>query len=186
MKPNVHPRLMPGEQILFASGIHWKNYIIPLLALAVLAILLALKSRMHGMPLTNYWIAYAGDDAFILGGKAAGAVALAEYAAIVWMALAAAVGIVRRMKIGYFVTDRRIIKMWGWLNLHSTEIQLNRCKAVHVKENIYERIFGTGDAVITTAETQVYFDDVPQVRTFADIIEENVTRQQIEDKGESL
>lgn len=185
MKPYVKPHLSPGEELLFASGIHWKNYIVPFVAGVVLMALLILKAFYATEPLTNDWIRAFGGT-FVLGGAAGSAASAAEYLAISFLLAADIVGVMRRLCVGYFITGRRIILMSGWLNLHSTEIQLTRCKAVAVKENIYERIFGTGDVIVYTAETQVYFDDVPHVRAFATLIQDTVSEIQIEDKGGRL
>jgi len=42
------------------------------------------------------------------------------------------------------VTDSRLIKKWGWLSLHTSELELRSVEAIKLDQSIWGRILGYG------------------------------------------
>ena len=173
MRAMKTPTLAPGEKMLFASGIHWKDYVIPLTVI-FLAALLSMTSIASRRPLTQGLLDALGSPQFFADAHSAALLTAVERLTLLVLAIHAIRKAVTLAFTGYFVTDRRVIRMTGWLNTLTTEIRIERCKVMDVKQNIIEKIFATGDVLITTAETSLLLEDVPQVRTFARTINERV------------
>ncbi len=169
------PALLPGESLIFSSGIHWKNLLGP--GAITAAALAALLSPAHhaGKSLFDALLRAVGADMFSVAPEHAATVVALEDLILLYVAFKAVAAAVRLLYTGYFVTTRRVIRTTGWLNTRSTEIQISRCKVIDVTQSLWEKAFSTGDIRISTAETTLFFDDVPQVKEFAAKIQERVS-----------
>ena len=167
---------MGGEHVIFRRGLHWKNYIYPggVLLLCLVGLVTVVSAPGFSFSGVAYGVTMMDAGSLLAAGEV-----MAFAAGILWAVFAA----ICRASVGYFITNHRVIKMWGFMNLHSIEVQLHRCKGVHVSEKFYERVFGTGDVTIYTSGMNVYFDDVPSVKEFARVLQNHVTAIQIEDKA---
>ena len=121
--------LQPGEEIRFATDIHWMVYIPGFLLLLV-----AIAVYVVGSPL-------AGPDAAVVMRVLAG---LLFAAAAVWLFI----GWFRRWTTEVAVTNKRIIYKRGFISRYTIEMHLDKVESVDVDQTILGRILGYGDIII--------------------------------------
>src|ERR1700722_3734930 len=120
--------LKPGEEIRFATDIHWMVYIPGFLLLLV-----AIAVYVVGSPL-------AGPDAAVVMRVLAG---LLFAAAAVWLFI----GWFRRWTTEVAVTNKRIIYKRGFISRYTIEMHLEEGESVEVDQTILGRILGYGDII---------------------------------------
>ena len=168
------PALLPGENLIFSSGIHWKNLLGPAVIIVAAFAILGWKAGNAERPFLDA-ILMALDTGMVVSPEWSADINILEVAVLLLISAKAIAAAVRLLYTGYFVTTRRVIRTTGWLNTRSTEIQISRCKVIDVTQSLWEKVFSTGDIRISTAETTLFFDDVPQVKEFAAKIQERVS-----------
>jgi len=119
--------LQPGENIRYATKIHWIVYVpgVAFLLMGIAVYLMALQ------PMSTYWI-WAWISGFLL---ACAAVALF----VAWF---------QRWTTEIAVTDRRIIYKRGFIRRHTIEMHLDKVESIDVDQSILGRIFNYGDLLI--------------------------------------
>ena len=125
----VRSVLQPGENIRFATDIHWMVYIPGILLLAVAIAIYVVAS-----------VLLAGQAAFVVKIVAG----LVFVAAAVFLFL----GWFKRLTTEVAVTDKRIIYKRGFISRYTIEMHLDKVESVDVDQSIMGRIFGYGDIII--------------------------------------
>lgn len=165
---------LPDEKIVLENPKHWKNYILP--GLAVAACLAAV------------WLRLANPDASLLNYVSPGMVSpdivliLSHGEAIVMLILilALCLSMVDTAYTRYYVTNKRIVSVSGWLNVRILEMRLDKCETVSLSQRISERLFNSGDILCVGAGSTIYLDDVYAARRFRQTIMQMLAKE-IED-----
>lgn len=167
-----------NEAVFVITGMHWKGYLLPLLALTVSAVLAVIKTfTPTTVPVFYLWDGQPAVHLFMVTEYLANIVNIVEWAVIVSVMAISAVTILRRAAMTYVITDRRVIKYWGVFTCSSSEAQIGRCKTVDTRQDFMSRICGTGDVIVSTPETEIRFDNVEGYKRFAEIIRENQKKE---------
>lgn len=135
----IKKELMPGEKILHRARDPWSVYLLPVVAAAALAA----AAVVLDLP------------TIVQGG-----------AALICLPWLVAVHI-RRMRIEFTVTDRRIVIKVGVLRQSSSEILLRTIEDVRVDQGIVDRLYNRGTLILTrTGGVQTDLKMVPDPREF--------------------
>lgn len=116
--------LLPGETVIFETGLHWLIYGRSILLLGV-AVALALGS------------VYLGDDRSMFVLVIAGIF-------LVLAALAGLVAAIRRSSTELAVTDQRVVFKQGIFARHTIEMNRTKVESVDVDQSVLGRILGYG------------------------------------------
>jgi len=121
--------LQPGENIRFATDIHWMVYLPGLLVLAVAVVVyfLAWKFAAGGVATALHWLA----GLLFIGA-----------------AVLLFIGWLKRFTTEVAVTDKRIIYKRGFISRYTIEMHLDKVESVDVDQSVLGRIFGDGDILI--------------------------------------
>jgi len=122
--------LQPGENIRFATDIHWKVYlpgILLLLAAMAVYVVIWLLAATGGIALVLHWLA-----GLLLAGTL----------------IMLFVGWLKRFTTEVAVTDKRIIYKRGFISRYTIEMHLDKVESVDVDQSILGRMFGYGDILI--------------------------------------
>jgi uncharacterized membrane protein YdbT with pleckstrin-like domain len=124
----VQKILLPGERVLYETGLHWIVYGRAILTF-VLAVGLALASGHPAADLTK-WLLLAAAAAALLG---------------LVLFLAAAI---RRVSTEAAVTDQRVVFKTGIMARHTIEMNRSKVESVDVDQTLLGRLFGYGTVVL--------------------------------------
>jgi uncharacterized membrane protein YdbT with pleckstrin-like domain len=124
----VHKVLLPGERVIYETGLHWLIYGRAILVFAI-ALLLVIGS------------AYAPSDSANMVLIVAGAAALLG----LFFYLGAAI---RRISTELAVTDQRVIFKHGIIARHTIEMNRSKVESVDVDQSLLGRIFGYGTVML--------------------------------------
>jgi uncharacterized membrane protein YdbT with pleckstrin-like domain len=122
--------LQPGENIRFATDIHWKVYLPGFLLLAAAVAVYALA-----------WSFAATGNISIVLHSLAGLL-------FVGAAILLFIGWLKRWTTEVAVTDKRIIYKRGFISRYTIEMHLDKVESVDVDQSVLGRIFGYGDILI--------------------------------------
>src|SRR5579863_769695 len=120
--------LLPGETIVYETGLHWLVYM-RAIVLFVVAVAIAVAALNVDPSYRIFVQALAG---IIL------AVALID----------ALVAAIRRVSTELAVTDQRVIFKQGVLARHTIEMNRSKVESVDVDQSIFGRIFGYGTVMV--------------------------------------
>lgn len=150
----VEKNLIPGEKLVFRTGLHWTVLVWPvILALAVAAGAVACLIR---------------KDMDIMFG---GAALLIVAAAIV------AFAILKRNAVEIAVTDRRVMIKTGMFNRKSLEIMLAKVESIGIDEPAMGRLLGYGTVVVHgTGGTPEPFNRIARPSEFRRQVQEQVDK----------
>src|SRR6201996_3752508 len=121
--------LQPGEEVRFATDIHWMVYIPGALLLVAAIVVYVLGAKLMG-----------GETGIAI--KVVAGIVFA--AAVVWLFL----GWFKRLTTEVAVTNKRIISKRGFISRYTIEMHLDKVESVDVDQSILGRIFGYGDILI--------------------------------------
>lgn len=166
--------LLENEKVVLSTSKHWIKSVGPALACLICTLLLSI--RVEDMN-TSYLLAVlpeiapymAGIPQEILSWTGMLLLVLADAKAIAKMATA--------MLTRYYITDKRIIILKGVVTIRFSEMALVRCETVTMKQNILERILGSGDLYVISAGTSLLLNDVPRAISFRALVMDLMTRQ---------
>jgi uncharacterized membrane protein YdbT with pleckstrin-like domain len=127
----INKVLLPGERVIFETGLHWLVYGRAILLLG-LALILAAASQLEAF--------YGPNSTFLLLIAAAvlgilGIVALLH-------------GMLRRAGTELAVTDQRVVLKHGLFGRHTIEMNRSKVESVDVDQGIIGRIFGYGTVLV--------------------------------------
>jgi uncharacterized membrane protein YdbT with pleckstrin-like domain len=125
----VRSVLQPGENVRYATNIHWIVYLPGLLLLILAAVVYWFGHRPVAIGAAFIWDVLAG---------------VVLLAAAVWLFI----GWFRRWTTEIAVTDRRIIYKRGFIRRHTVEMHLDKVESVDVEQSILGRIMNYGDISI--------------------------------------
>ena len=125
----VRSVLQPGENVRYATDIHWIVYLPGLLLLILAAVVYWFGHRPVAIGAAFIWDVLAG---------------VVLLAAAVWLFIAW----FRRWTTEIAVTDRRIIYKRGFIRRHTVEMHLDKVESVDVEQSILGRIMNYGDISI--------------------------------------
>lgn len=120
----VQKVLLPGERVLYETGLHWLIFLRPALIL-LLAAAIAVASA--------YAPSGYGDIVLI----AAGVIALIGLISLIG-------ALIRRGSTDLAVTDQRVVFKSGVLSRHTIEMNRGKVESVDVDQSLLGRLFGYG------------------------------------------
>lgn len=129
----VHKVLLPGEQVVYETGLHWLVY-----GRAILLTLLAVAIAIGAAALRGNTTSAA--PVMIALGLAA---LLAFLAALAFLTAA-----IRRVSTELAVTDQRVLFKHGIFSRHTVEMNRAKVESVDVDQSLLGRIFGYGTVVL--------------------------------------
>jgi uncharacterized membrane protein YdbT with pleckstrin-like domain len=121
--------LQPGEDVRYATNIHWMIYLPGVLVLILAAVVYWFGHQPVTVGATRIWDWIAG---------------ILFVAAAIWLFRAW----FRRWTTEIAVTDRRIIYKRGFIRRRTIEMHLDKVESVDVDQSILGRIFSYGDILI--------------------------------------
>jgi uncharacterized membrane protein YdbT with pleckstrin-like domain len=125
--------LLPGETLVYETGIHWLVY-----GRAILLLVAGAALAIGTMALTGGHIALPGPEAAL---AAAGLLGVVGFIAYVGAAI-------RRASTELAVTDQRVIYKSGVFARHTLEMNRSKVESVDVDQSILGRVFGYGTVVL--------------------------------------
>ncbi len=120
----IDGNLLPGEQVVFRTRLHWKLLVGPLL-FAIITFLPVAWMITRGM-WNNLVLLVPGLGLLVL--------------------LAA---LIRRQSSEFAVTTKRVMMKGGVFSTRSVELLLSKIEAIAVHQSLGGRLFGYGDIVVT-------------------------------------
>jgi len=124
----VQKVLLPGEQVVYETGLHWLVY-----GRAILAFLVAAAVAIAS--------AYAPSDTAPVVQILAGLLALLGL--LLFLA-----GAVRRASTELAVTDQRVVYKRGIIARHTIEMNRSKVESVDVDQSLLGRLFGYGTVTL--------------------------------------
>lgn len=150
----VEKNLIPGEKLVFCTGLHWTVLVWP--------VILALAIAAGGV------VCLIQKDMDIMFG---GAALLIVAAAIV------AFAILKRSAVEIAVTDRRVMIKTGMFNRRSLEIMLAKVESIGIDEPAMGRLLGYGTVVVHgTGGTPEPFTRIARPSEFRRQVQEQIDK----------
>lgn len=116
--------LLPGERVIYETGLHWLVYWRAILLLAAAAALAIGATR--GDPVNAFYLLIPAGILAALGAIA-----------LIW-------GAIRRGTTELAVTDQRVVFKEGLFSRHTIEMNRSKVESVDVDQSIFGRILGYG------------------------------------------
>ena len=164
----VDRNLIPGEQVLYRTRIHWMTRVHPSTVLFYVALLAwpatyLLERTGVLSPETFAWVGPPGGLAILV------LLALACVPPLlIWLAVAST---------EFAVTTHRVIFKTGLMNRNSLELHLSKVESIAVQQGILGRIFGYGTIMmIGTGGTREPFQGVARPLEFRRAVTEATDR----------
>ena len=161
----VESNLVPGEQVIYETRLHW-IVMLPHLVVGVLLLdlpgilLLAYSFSQNGIEHTNLRILQAGAAALLIAG-----------------AVTMIVGAVRRNATEMAVTNRRVVIKTGLASRKTIEMLLNKVESIEVSETAMGRMLGYGTVVmIGTGGTSEPFRRVAHSLEFRSHVQQQIEK----------
>jgi uncharacterized membrane protein YdbT with pleckstrin-like domain len=130
----VEKNLIPGERVVYRTGVHWSVLVGPTIVAAIIAApgiaLLAYRDRIASNEFPVYAVAIAGA------------------ALVVVAAIVLAYNVIKRNATEIAVTDRRVIIKTGMTSRRSLEIMVAKVESIGIDETVMGRVLGYGTVVI--------------------------------------
>lgn len=165
--------LLEGEKIILENPIHWRNYIAPVAAMIACLIGIALRLSYKEFNLINK---------IEPGTISKDMIYLFSYGEVIIMAILLLVLSIHLIKLAYtryYLTNKRVIKITGWVNVLMSDMLLERIETISLSQRFFERIFDSGDLLCVSAGATIYLDDVYDARGFRQtVINEMTTKKQ--------
>lgn len=119
----VDSQLLPNENVVYRSKLHWRLFLLP--GLAALLCVIAMVSALHA-----HEISLAG---------------LLLTVAVILLLIPTLI----RANSEFAVTNKRIICKLGVVTTHTVELLLPKVEAISVDQTLFGKILGYGDIVVT-------------------------------------
>jgi uncharacterized membrane protein YdbT with pleckstrin-like domain len=156
----VEHDLIPGEKVLYQTGLHWIVLVVPFTIAAVVGLL------GLGLLIGSFKVKSGG--------------ALVVFALIILVAAAACAGyaILARKAVEMAVTSKRVVIKCGLASRRTVEVLLSKVESIGVEEGVLGRMLGYGSVVIHgTGGTPEPFERITHPSEF---------RRQVQQQIESL
>ena len=161
----VESNLVPGEQVIYETRLHW-IVMLPHLVVGILLLdlpgilLLAYSFSQNGIEHTTLRILQAGSAALLIAG-----------------AVTIFVGAVRRNSTEMAVTNRRVVIKTGLASRKTIEMLLNKVESIEVSETAFGRMLGYGTVVmIGTGGTSEPFHRVAHPLDFRSQVQQQIEK----------
>lgn len=161
----VDSNLVPGEQVIYETRLHW-IVMLPHFAVGVVLLdlpgifLLAYSLSQNGIEHTTLRILQAGAAVLLIAG-----------------AVAMFVGAVRRNATEMAVTNRRVVIKTGLASRKTIEMLLNKVESIEVSETTFGRMLGYGTVVmIGTGGTSEPFPKVAHPLEFRSQVQQQIEK----------
>lgn len=128
----VDKNLIPGEGVLYRTGLHWIVLVLPILV-----------AVLFGLPAVLILI--VGSRGRVDPPGSAGIVGSVLLAFAVTALL---VGILKRSATEMAVTNKRVVIKTGILTRRTYEILLSKVESIHVEEGLLGRMLGYGSVIV--------------------------------------
>jgi uncharacterized membrane protein YdbT with pleckstrin-like domain len=130
----VEKNLIPGETLIYRTGVHWSVLVGPAVVAAILA--------APGIAILAY-----RDD---IGGHGvpANVIIVAGIALIVLAGMTFAYSVIKKDATEIAVTNRRVIIKTGMTSRRSLEIMIGKVESIGIDETVMGRMLGYGTVVI--------------------------------------
>jgi len=138
----VEKNLLPGEQVVYRTGLHWIALLAPIAFLGAAVAFAA-------------WSMLRPED------RASGPVRVSGIVVLAVSLLVFLVKLVYFRSAEFAVTSKRVMLKVGWMRRHSLELILSKVEAISVDQNLRGRVFGYGTITITgTGGTKETFESL--------------------------
>jgi hypothetical protein len=161
----VESNLVPGEQVIYETRLHW-IVMLPHLVIGILlldlpgAVLLVYSFSQNGVEHTTLRIMQAGAAALLIAG-----------------AVTILVGALRRNATEMAVTNRRVVIKTGLAARKTIEMLLNKVESIEVSESTFGRMLGYGTVVmIGTGGTSEPFAKVAHPLNFRSQVQQQIEK----------
>jgi len=161
----VESNLVPGEQVIYETRLHW-IVMLPHLVVGILLLdlpgilLLAYSFSQNGIEHTTLRILQAGAATLLIAG-----------------AVTIFVGAVRRNSTEMAVTNRRVVIKTGLASRKTIEMLLNKVESIEVSETAFGRMLGYGTVVmIGTGGTSEPFHRVAHPLDFRSQVQQQIEK----------
>ena len=149
----INRHLLPGEEVLYRTQLHWKLYLGP----GLLVLLVLLPFTILALSTTHRWLA-------IFPAAAALVVLL--------------IALIRRKSSEFAVTNKRVILKLGVLTTRSVELLLPKVEGIAVTQSLAGRLFGFGAIVVTgSGGTQEPFTGIQAPLAFRQAVQGATERE---------
>lgn len=164
---------LEDEHIILEMPKHWRNYILPVVAMG--AILGAIAIRL-AFPETSLLNRLAREP--LLPTEAVQAISYLEATLFAVLLVCVSVSVVAIAYTRYYVTNKRVVSTSGWINVKVCDMLLERVETVSLSQRAVERIFNSGDLLVVSAGASIYLDDVYDARRFRQTVMQEMTKNQ--------
>jgi uncharacterized membrane protein YdbT with pleckstrin-like domain len=130
----VEKNLIPGEKLIYRTGVHWSVLIGP----AIIAVIIAVPAIAI----------LAFRDEIVAKGISVNAADIAAAAFIVVAVAIFGYSVIQKNATEIAVTDRRVIIKTGMASRRSLEIMLAKVESIGIDETLMGRMLGYGTVVI--------------------------------------
>jgi len=130
----IEQNLVPGEDVLYKTRLHWVVLVRPLIVGVVLASI--------GLAFVVGGYEASGKDRSYGGMIFLGSLLLAS------AAVSIAAGLVRKNSTEVAVSNRRVLIKTGFISRKTTEVILSKVESVGVDESTFGRMLGYGDVIV--------------------------------------
>jgi uncharacterized membrane protein YdbT with pleckstrin-like domain len=162
----VESNLIPGEQVLYKTGLHWIVFFWPVFFAAFFG--------LGGLPLLIASIASIGDKSGSAGLMAIMALSLLAVAGLFIL-----LGYLTRKATEMAVTNKRIVIKTGLLSRRTFELLLSKVESIGVEEGMLGRMLGYGSVVVRgTGGTPEPFKNVAHPLEFRRQVQQRVEERE--------
>ncbi|HXA76109.1 MAG TPA: PH domain-containing protein [Candidatus Acidoferrales bacterium] len=159
----VEKNLIPGEKLVYRTGVHWSV----LTGAAIVAAIFAAP----GIAILVY------RDEIAAKGIPVNAVAIAGVALILVAAVVFGLAVIKKNATEIAVTDRRVIIKTGLTSRRSLEIMLAKVESIGIDETLVGRMLGYGTVVIHgTGGTPEPFRKIAHPSQFRMAVQQQIDR----------
>ena len=159
----VESNLIPGEQVLYKTGLHWIVFFWPAFFAAIFGLV--------GLPLLigSMW------ESTGRGGEAA----LTGFSFLAVAGLLVLVGYLTRKATEMAVTNKRVVIKTGLLSRRTFELLLSKVESIGVEEGLLGRMLGYGSVVVRgTGGTPEPFKNVAHPLEFRRQVQQRVEERE--------
>jgi uncharacterized membrane protein YdbT with pleckstrin-like domain len=150
----VESNLIPGEQVLYKTGLHWIVFFLPVFFAAVFGLI--------GLPLL-----FMRESAIV------------GFFPLVFAGLLVLLGYLTRKATEMAVTNKRIVIKTGLLSRRTFELLLSKVESIGVEEGLLGRMLGYGSVVVRgTGGTPEPFKNVAHPLEFRRQVQQRVEERE--------
>lgn len=168
--------LLPDEAVILENPKHWRNYIIPVLAMALCLIVLVIRIRNPYDNMVNSVM-----EKPLISPQHSLYLCYVELALLGIAQLYIAYVMIETAFTRYYVTNRRIVVTEGFLNVRIAEMLISTCQTVSLSQKFIERLFNSGDILCISAGSNLLLEDVYRARAFRQTIMRMMARPKEEE-----